>query len=313
IYEEEIILETKKEKVFFVKIDKEKIYEENEASGIIGAWEIEGDEDAEGTKLLTFESPDILTLIERKPGMESRSSGQWIFNKKDMSLLIMRRIGTLDGISKVIKIGADSLEFDNQGVHFILKRKKPGEIKVERLEFSEDEFYTEDGDFKYELDEEKLPWQNYYDMIKSLENVEQIIYTYSTLIEGTKIFDSRILKANVLADINEESLSIDYIFYGYDNDNLPEDTELPTANFNVSDYPSVLYPLTDMPFRISGGEKITTPAGTFDCTLIEGMYDFDTKRKCWMINDKPGIYAKIIEDKPGSFGHYCVYELQEIK
>jgi len=32
-----------------------------------------------------------------------------------------------------------------------------------------------------------------------------------------------------------------------------------------------------------------------------------------MIIDKPGIYAKIIEDKPGTFGYYNMYELQEIK
>jgi len=32
-----------------------------------------------------------------------------------------------------------------------------------------------------------------------------------------------------------------------------------------------------------------------------------------MINNKPGVYAKIIADKPGPFGQYSVYELLEIK
>jgi hypothetical protein len=34
---------------------------------------------------------------------------------------------------------------------------------------------------------------------------------------------------------------------------------------------------------------------TYTCTVVEGM-DGDTKIKYWMINDKPGIFAKIIKD-----------------
>lgn len=44
---------------------------------------------------------------------------------------------------------------------------------------------------------------------------------------------------------------------------------------------------------------------------MEVIGSFETCKKLWMINDIPGVYAKIIADKPGTFGQYSVYELQE--
>ncbi|MBN2238122.1 MAG: hypothetical protein JW729_11220, partial [Bacteroidales bacterium] len=78
------------------------------------------------------------------------------------------------------------------------------------------------------------------------------------------------------------------------------------------EYSYPLYPLKDDTYRVVGQEQITTPAGTFDCTVLEVIYDYDIAKKLWMINDKIGVYAKIIEDKPGSFGKYAIFELQEI-
>ncbi len=136
-----------------------------------------------------------------------------------------------------------------------------------------------------------------------------MVYKYSVLIEDAETFESKTLKADVSATLDEERASIDFIFNGYDRYNLPDDTEL-RSNENYSD---ILFPLKGDTFRISGEEEITTPAGTFQCLVLEIMGDFDTCKKAWMIKDKPGVYAKIIEDQPGNFGHYSVYELQEIK
>jgi len=68
------------------------------------------------------------------------------------------------------------------------------------------------------------------------------------------------------------------------------------------------------PFRIVGTDSISTPAGTFSCTVVEGM-DGDDKVKLWMINNKPGIYAKIIIDRYSPFDEvdYKITELQKIK
>ncbi len=74
-----------------------------------------------------------------------------------------------------------------------------------------------------------------------------------------------------------------------------------------------MYPEEDNSCRIVGSEQIATPAGTFDCVVVEVAIDYETRKKLWMIKDKPGIYAKIIDDKEGTWGHYNMFELQEIK
>ena len=190
-----------------------------------------------------------------------------------------------------------------------LAQHSPDAKGLVRLSFTENDFFNEDGDFKYYEDEGKLPWQDFYEMLGSLQNVKQLVYRFSRLDEDAGTFNSRTLKADVKSNLEEEQLSIDYIFYGYDRYNLPEDADLPPN----SDNSSLLYPEEDMSFRISGSEQITTTAGTFDCTIVEAIGSFESLKKLWMINNKPGIYARIIVDKPGDFGEYFVFELEEVK
>ncbi|MEM6296880.1 MAG: hypothetical protein AAGA54_36790 [Myxococcota bacterium] len=42
-------------------------------------------------------------------------------------------------------------------------------------------------------------------------------------------------------------------------------------------------------------ESVETPAGTFDCVAVELKGFFGEHRTVWMIADKPGVYAKIVE------------------
>ncbi len=147
-------------------------------------------------------------------------------------------------------------------------------------------------------------------MKNSLLNVKQLVYIYATLIDGTKAFENKTLIANVHASLEEDGFTIDNIFNGYDRYHVPDDSEFP-ENSNFSE---PLYPLIENTYRIVGNEQLTTPAGTFDCTILEVVSDSEVLKKLWMINDKIGVYAKVIEDNPDeTFGHYCVYELQDIK
>jgi hypothetical protein len=42
---------------------------------------------------------------------------------------------------------------------------------------------------------------------------------------------------------------------------------------------------------IEGIQEITTPAGTFTCTILNLDADGEVI-KAWMINERPGVYAK---------------------
>ncbi len=205
----------------------------------------------------------------------------------------------------ILLVAVLSLLFGIIHVNAISKNIK----KVVRLQFTEADFFDENGDFKYEADEEKLPWKDHMAMLKSLEEVRHLVYEHSTLVEGTNEFKTKILTADVYSDLENYTLSIDFIFYGYDKYNLPEDADLPPNK----EFTNPLYPLEDNLFRVLDKEQIITASGTFDCTIVEIIWHSDVCLKAWMIDDKPGVYARIIEDKPGMFGHYYIYELNEIK
>ncbi len=47
-------------------------------------------------------------------------------------------------------------------------------------------------------------------------------------------------------------------------------------------------------YTLEGTERITTPTGTFTCTILNLDADGEVI-KAWMINDRPGVYAKYID------------------
>jgi hypothetical protein len=310
--EKELVVDKDGAKLFYLRLDQAEITAGNKNSGLFGTWELMGHPEPELNTLLTFKEPDLMTIIEKGEGYEGRTSGTWIFNEKDMSLLMIGHLGgnSFDGENKVLELDEETLSLENSGKVFKAKRKMSNPLKIERLTFSGDDFFTDDGDYKYEDEVGNLPWANWSEMKTGLLNVSELVYSYSTLNEGTETFDSKILRANVEASLEEEGYLIDFIFYGYDSFNPPDDTQIPP---NPS-YDLDLYPLNENIYRIAGSEQITTPAGTFDCTVIEALGDSDVLKKLWMINDRVGIYARIIEEDPDeTFGHYVIYELQEIK
>ncbi len=305
--ENEMVLDKDGAKLFYSRYLPEQTAMMNKFSDLAGTWQIQISNDVLGT--LKFELPDSFVFIESQEGMTTTNRGTWIYNPADESLLIIGLRSFITGKSIIIEQSEDELLLEKNGEPILATKAKTESSDTGRLEFTEADFFDENGDYKYYEDEENLPWLNPYEMIMGLLDVHQLVYSYSTLIDETDAFKSKMLTADVVAVDEEQTLSIDFIFYGYDRYNLPEDTELPPNN----NYTEPLFPLKDVSFRVAGQEQITTPAGIFDCTVVEAAGDFDEVLKLWMIDNKPGIYAKIIADQPGSFGHYHVYELQEIK
>ncbi len=302
---------TQKDKdLFFSKINKEQILKNNAASGLIGLWEFRLDNNDQTHRIIQFELPDKVRLIEKDANMESRHSGIWLYLAQKKQLVIIGQMKGIRGINNQVNIRENEVAFLNK-TPIVLKKVKQAD-SIEHLSFSEDDFYTEEGDYKYENDFQKLPWKDFYQMMDDLSNVKQLVYKQATLVNGTQSFENKILKADVKANPDNESLEIDNIFNGYDRYNLPIDTAWKRNKY--TQYASKLYPYNDIIFRVvDTAKKINVPAGTFTCTLVEGLGKFEEKLKIWMINDKPGIIAKIIGEKAGNFGHYIIYELQKIE
>lgn len=185
--------------------------------------------------------------------------------------------------------------------------------KMEKLKFSDKDFFSKDGDYLYENEDEKLPWQNTYNMLVNLKEIKQLVYSYSRIIDGGKKFSTTELTADVKVVEEEDLIDVDNIFYGYDRYNLPEDAALPPNNINLDHNYNVLYPLSEGSFRVIGQEEITTAAGKFNCTVLEAFSGVRQLQKLWMINDMSGVYARVIDKIPGDTGHYWIFELKEIR
>ena len=297
--------------LYFTKIDREKMVKENAASGLIGLWEYANDLGDNMHRIIQFKAPDKIILIEKDANMESRYSGIWLYQAELNQLIIIGQLQGIRGINSEVTITPNEVNFLHKTKSTTLKKVKQDATNIEHLSFTTDDFYDKTGDYKYYDDDKKLPWKDYYQMLDDLTNVKQLIYKEATLVEGTKSFETKILKADVKANLNKEFLQIDAVFNGYDRYNLPDDTAFPSNVYNQ--YASKLYPYKDVTYRVKGTDDITVPAGTYNCTVVEAIDNFDEKIKIWMINNKPGIIAKIIKEKSGSFGYYIRYELQEIK
>ncbi len=304
----ELILKGPKVKMFFIKLDEEKIKAENENSGLEGIWKT-GNVDGVVYSLV-FELPNKFSSSESSDGSNSTSKGEWIYNGNDKTIIIMTSGRKFRGRNKIVAMNKTELKLKNKGETFSFTKFEKPDIKIERLTFSEDDFYDENGDYKYSEDTEKLPWKDYYSILESLKKVKQLVYNFNVLNTNIDAFETKTLTANVVVDSDEETVIFDNIFKGIDRASISDDEEMPTTN---ADSNNPIFPFEDNSFRVAGEEEITTPAGTFKCTAVEATGDFDEKIKLWMINDKPGIVAKAILDQEGSFGHYYLFELTEIK
>lgn len=307
----ELQFEKNGEKWFLSRLNMGEIVIDNAESGLIGSWEFAEESMDDVTRVLNFEAPDSFIQIEKQVGMETRNGGMWIFNGEEKTLWILSGGTKISGKNKLLKISETELHLENSGKEIVIRKNEETKGDIERLTFSEDEFYDENGEYKYYEDENKLPWTDPFEMLMTLVNTKQLEYTFSSLVEGTNVFETKKLLADVKANKDEQMLSIDFIFGGYDRYNLPDDAQLPPNNLDFN-YGSKLYPLKEDSFRVTGNEEITTASGTYDCTVVEALGSREELCKLWMINNRPGVYAKIIVDKDGDFGYYNIYELKTI-
>lgn len=262
-------------------------------SDITGKWTItkmqKGDEIKETDSGIIFEENNVLKLgffnME-----EIIEAGTWEYDKRQNSILLNSSLDkNINGKAELLKVTEDELQYKKDGIIYTLLKYNEDEEYGPMLDFSEADFFSEEGDYKYEGEEENLPWKDPAEMLLSLVNVKQLVYKRSKLNELTNSFEDIILRADVAANADEMSLSIDYIFFGFDRYNLPEETELPPN----TEYENLLFPEVEFNFRIVDTQEITTNAGTFLCTVIEAAQD-EIQKKLWMINDRPGVYANLL-------------------
>ncbi len=292
----------KGESALYLSVYKlKKIKAANKKSGFAGVWKLQQKNKEGADVYLKFELPNILRLHSLAPGHSGKNSGLWIFKKKSNTLILMIREPMLRGIGKVKKISKGKFTLEKDGKKIKAKRIKQEAAGREELNFATEDDSAENTELK-QLNPEEFPWFNTETKIAYLKTVAQITYKKSTLLEDLDIFISEEITAKVSLDEDMYQAAIDNIF-----GNL-------SARTNDSE--NVFYPLQEPDeYRVAADKEITVPAGTFKCKVIEINDDFENRKlRCYMIKDRPGIYAKIIlvEDEVGH-EKYSMYELTDIK
>jgi len=298
ISDQEMELTLDNKQLYFTKIVRSKMITDNKNSSLLGVWKFKSQERLQ--ELIEFKEPDRVLHIEMDDSYKGTQKGIWLYKPNTKELIIIGQIGNIDGVNTVLSISSNEVLLENKGNKYILKKVE--QVTIERLDLLEEDFQNEtEGD---------LPWKDYYKMITEMSKINQLVYQYDLLEDNTSTFETKQLTANVSASINNEVLNIDNVFKGYDRFSLNEDQEFPE---NKYDNFKPLYPCSANTFRVIGEEEIKVPAGVFNCTVVEAFGSFGTQLKIYMIKDKPGIIAKLISDDPDEFGHYAIYQLNEIK
>ena len=165
------------------------------------------------------------------------------------------------------------------------------------------DFYRDDT-LRYN-DTGKLPW-HVGDIFDTLNGIESVYYrVYKTVKDAAALRDFHFF--NVRRHSHEV---LQYRRFGLSQNDWI-DMDWHTYRRNPSRKPLPFSPLfgTLQPFHVVGKEVLDTPAGRFACTRVEGIETpWDAPVIAWMIDDRPGIYAKVL-----NFKEKRLYVLDHVK
>lgn len=284
----------------FIKADPAKVEVQNVNSGLMGGWK---SVDGESTTFLLFKTPDLLTIKTVGEGYTEETNGVWLYQKKENAIMMLIRHEVFKGIIAIESLGDAALTLSTLDGSRIFSKLEESTTTQETLDFTPEEiensYYSED---EYALPEEnKLPWKNSESLVNYMQNVQRINYSKSTTNEDLQLIDETEVTANVSCNADDYQLFVDEIFERISSDDQD-------GNY--------FYPLA-MPdeFRVLGNREITVPAGTFNCSVVEAITNSgEIKMRVYMINNRPGVYAKLIAEVNG-FGDKKIetYELTGIE
>lgn len=285
---------------------------------ITGVWElqtvtVDDKTQAANGAIFIFDKGGVMKAARSLDG-GSITVGKWK-SDKNHKMLIMESTMDKDfnGEAKVLNLKDGKLSYQKDGAILNFKKAemaKPDNTPIPKLAFIEDDFYKGD-EYAYH-DDDKLPW-NLEQIYASMKDIKEMVYNVDHFEPNKGKVDSWVNSYKV-AFIDDGVLSIRE--YSYFQKDYVDMTENGYPLNNETKEEKEFYPKSkpDL-FRVAAVEDYKTPIGTFKCTVVEAIGDFDVKVKYWMINDKPGVYAKIMiaKEEGNPFDYTNVYILKEIK
>jgi len=301
--ENELIVDKNGEKVSYLKVDYDEINQQNVASNLQGTWNIANDKDA--TMILKFDNPDAFIFVNAVGGSTESVNGTWIYNPQESTVIMIGFTPMLRGINKVIKLTENELVLINNGITIKAVKENSGSNSIARLTFKKEDF--EDGN----NNNYTLPWNSFDAMIQALEDVNYLKYKMGNLIEATNTLKYVTVVSMIEVELEEQRIVFTHLEVSQG------DTLQFSQNYKdgMTQSYNDFFPMEELDsYRIIGVKTLNVQAGSFECTIVEG-FEGDTKVKYWMINNMPGVYARIIREGLSVFDdlEYSVMDLLEIR
>lgn len=293
-------------------------------SKIIGHWKLTtvagvGETETGLKVVFIFEDTGNLKAAKNKTS-RIINAGTWEYNKEEKLLKMTSDLDKdFNGEATVVEVSDKELTYKKDGATFsFIKFDAPVkiEIKMEKpiLSFEREEMYDEEGNFNYEEAEAKLPWK-IETIVNYLKDYTEMVYNVTSFPDDENA-DAWVESEKINYDATAQSIDVRrYSYFQNDYIDMMEDP-IWMNNLSEYEYDFMFFPKDNLDtYKVVGTDTIETPAGVFECTIVEGFGRFNAKVKYWMVTNKPGVFAKVInvKDAPAPFGNTNIYTLKEIK
>lgn len=297
-------------------------------SKIIGNWQlttvVDDGKTMDGFQTVFIFAEKGILNAARSSTSEPMQVGAWKYNKKQKTIVMTSSVDKdFNGEATIIKVNNKELSYKKDGAILNFTRLdkldlppkiEPAATEKPILSFTDDDLLDEEKGFYLEEEAAKLPWK-IENVVNFLKDFKDVIYTVTSFRDGTEP-DSFLVSSRIVYNKKDQTIDVrEYSFFQNDYIEMNED---PLPMNDIENYQEHLYffPKDNLDtFKVIGTEEVATPLGNVKCTVVEGFGTYDYKIKYWMINEKPGVFAKIIiaKDEDPPFGYTKVYALKEIK
>lgn len=293
-------------------------------SKITGNWkltqvEANGKTETDIKLVFIFAEKGVFKLA-KDANSRTMDAGTWKFNKKKNAIEMTSDLDKdFNGDAVVIKVNDKELVFKKEGAistfNKLAKLNTPPKVEMEKpiLSFESEDFYQSENGFDEKLEAEKLPWK-IEAVVNYLKNKKEVIFQY------TSFPDSREAATWVVStkfNYNEVDQTLDARDYSYAQNDYIDMTEqaISVDYFKENKEDFRFYPEEELDYYkvVSTSEILKTALGEFECTVVEGLGGFSEKFRYWMVNNQPGVFAKIVtvKDQEPPFGYTTVHIIKE--
>jgi hypothetical protein len=279
---------------FFKKIDLVSVLRQNKNSNLEGTWKLNHNDFDD--LFLILKLPNNFTLVSASSNSVSSESGEWEYLPKTKELNLVGTHSILKGKSKVKDVSDTFLGLVRPQETLFFD--KVNSKNIAWLKFKQEELETLTNE------ESKLPkaWRSTVSFSTNLAKFKTLEYNFGSYVkEADALRYSKTIK-DVTVNKLAQSISIaNKLLTKYDTIQTSESYKGKMVNNRNPFFPE------EEPnyYKVVGKEKMKDNL----CTVVEGFLG-EKKVKYWMIDNSPGVYAKIIKESTNEFFNETNYSIE---